>query len=207
MKGLFEIDARTWETPLTGTESRTVGRARLKHETYGRGYYRFEGTMGFEFYKVTRGRLPVTVLQRREGRRWKIWMVDDPLHWFGMESAVMDLPSGSVLCAGLGLGLMAHHLAERDDIDAITIVEWDQDVIDLISPTLPPDSRVTIVRDDFYEYIKRPDVAPQGILWDLAVGNPAETLGDFIRVEAMAAVYQPDAHLVRFGERRQPAFA
>lgn len=211
MDGLLEIDARDWRTPLTGTDERTVGHARLKADSYGRGHYRMEGTRGYEFYKVVKGRLPIMTLQRRHGRAWKTWMVDDPLHWWGMGERVADLPAGSVLCAGLGLGLMVHHLVRRDDITDITVVEIDPDVIELITPTLPVDDRVRIVEADYYEYIAALPFMwdgelplPDSVLWDLAVGSPDQTRSDFVKGQVLTTMSLPTAHLSMFGERRVP---
>lgn len=184
---LFEpndtIQIRSWRTPLTAAEARTVGEARLRHVRKTRGVYRFEGTKGFEFYQVTKP-FSCAILERRKssrGKSWQQWMTDDPLHWVAMRKLCNRLPAGRILVAGLGLGLMAHHLVRRRDIQRIQIVELSADVIQLISPTLPEDDRIEIKNDDFYNYIRRPSAkSNEAVLWDLAVGQPNETKDDFI---------------------------
>lgn len=198
-----EIDGRTWETPLTHQPLLTVGDARLTLKHY-RGTYYYEGTGGYEFYK-TNYWLPVIALQRKQGRSWKTWMVDDPLHWDGMAEAVAELPDGRILIAGLGLGLMLHHMAQSPRFTKIVVIEQSQDVINLIRPTLPKDDRVTIVCADFYRYIHDlQNCAPQfdGVLWDLAVGTPEDTIGPMLSARAAVAAFL-GVPLVQFGVRRR----
>lgn len=82
------IDGRTWRTPLTDVPLRTVRTARLKKSHY-RGTYHNEGIGGFEFWR-TGTWLPVIALQQKAGRRWKTWMVDDPVHWDGLHAAAIS---------------------------------------------------------------------------------------------------------------------
>lgn len=196
------VIAREWHTPLTGVE-RQHGAARLRADTYAKGIYPMEGIGGYEYVHVRGpGRMPVAVLQRRTPQGgWKTWMVDDPLHWDGMRERVMDLPPGRLLVAGLGLGLFAHHLMERPDITAIDVIEIDPDVIGLIEPTLPDDPRRRIVNADFYRYIREQQPQHDAVLWDLAVGGPEETRGDFYRALGEVTMHMPGAVLSCFGLR------
>ncbi len=166
-----------WKTPFTDLPVVEVGNARLGAKVYKRGFYAMEGMCGYDSYWV-RSRFKVRALERRSNDgSWKVWMVDDPLHWVGMKGYVEELPPGEILVGGLGLGLCLHHMAALDRFTKITVVEVDRDVIDLITPTLPSDDRVIIVRDNFYHYL-RPERKFDGILWDLAVGSPHEKVGD-----------------------------
>lgn len=178
-----------WETPLAGFAGREDGGARLYHTRYTRGVYPMEGVEGHPVYVVDKP-IMITQLQLREksggdlntdkyGRDWYTWMVDDPLHWYGMRERVRALPPGWVVCAGLGLGLMLHHLVQRDDISAITVVERNLDVIHLMEDIVPQDMRIGFVNDDYYEFIKYSDT-PDSVLWDLAVGGPGDTERDLL---------------------------
>ena len=203
---LIDIDGRRWSTPLTAVELRTVGTARLRQSHY-RGMYHANGVNGYEYWQ-TRYWLPVTSLQLKEGRRWNTWMVDDPVHWWGMREAVADLPAGRILVAGLGLGLMLHHMARQPRFTTITVVEQNPDVITLIRPTLPENDRVQIYDGDFYRWIERASangVTYDGILWDLAVGDPEDTRGDLLRGMALCALHLPGVPLRQFGIRKTPA--
>jgi hypothetical protein len=202
---VMEVEGRSWRTPLTGP-TRQSGSARLLRSSYSSGLFPMEGIGGYEVYEVV-GRLPVMALQRRTGKRggWQTWMVDDPLHWLGMEERVEDLPGGRILVAGLGLGLMLHHMASRDRFEAIDVIEIDWDVVELIGPTLPDDPRVTIVVDDWNRYVSETSVRYDGVLWDLAVGSPHETIVAMTQGRVMAGLFLPGAKLVRFGMRKEPA--
>jgi hypothetical protein len=198
-----EIDGRAWTTPLTAIPVQTVGKARLKRFHY-RGTYHHQGIGGFEFYR-TRSWLPVTGLQIREGRRWQTWMVDDPVHWDGMREAVADLPAGRILVAGLGLGLMLHHMATEPRFTEIVVIERNPDVIELIRPTLPPDPHVVIVHDDFYRYIRDAVRPYDGVLWDLAVGKALDVLGPMWEARMLVHLHLGNVPLRIFGTRKTPA--
>jgi hypothetical protein len=193
-----------WSTPVTG-KTRTVGRARLRRLSYaGPAFFSMEGTNGYDYFFVKR-RIPVMQLQRREGDEWRQWMVDDPLHWHGMHELVDDLPAGRVVCAGLGLGLMVHHLCARRDIEKVDVIEIDPDVIELIAPTLPKDARVTLIEDDFYRKLVQREITPQqydAILWDLAVGPATLARPELQRATILKSIYAPDMKLYPFGVRR-----
>lgn len=198
----IEISGIDWETPLTGLERRE-GRARLRESYYGRNQrHHLHGVHGAATYKVVDGSMPVMELQILDQRRWQTWMVDDPLHWFGMEEKVEDLPSGDVLVAGLGLGLMLHHMSNRrPDLGRITVVERSPDVVKLIRPTLPDDDRVEIVVADFYDHLERVTDPPASVLWDLAVGagDDPEVRRDFLVAKVRVAVALPGVPLFMFG--------
>lgn len=201
MTNMRVFQGRAWKTPLTAVPLRTVGTARLHRVNY-RGIYHMNGVDGSEFYRA-HGWMPVTVLQQRTKQSWKTWMVDDPVHWLGMREAVEDLPSGKILVAGLGLGLMLHHMATEPRFTAITVVERNPDVTALIRPTLPTDDRVAIISgNDFYDHLHNTTEVYDGILWDLAVGTQQETVGDFTRASVFCHVMAPESKLVRFGLRR-----
>lgn len=199
----LRLRAREWSTPLTGKDTQW-GDARLRPTTYRAGLYPMEGIEGYDYLRVQGpGRMPVTCLQRRSGERWETWMVDDPLHWYGMRQRVLTLPPGRLLVAGLGLGLFAHHLLERPDITEYVVVEIDPDVVDLMTAYLPDDPRRSIIRGDFYRVIAdwSSEWRPDAVLWDLAVGTPEATRGDFYRGFAAVMVAFPETHLSQFGLR------
>ena len=197
------IDGRTWKTPLTDVEMRTVRSARLKKVHY-RGTYYCEGVGGFEFWR-TPSWLPVVSLQQKAGRVWRTWMVDDPVHWDGMREAVGELTGRRVLVAGLGLGLMLHHIAEQSRFESITVVEINPDVVELIRPTLPKDQRVKIVVDDYYRMLRDGNSGRcDHVLWDLAVGGPECTRPELLRGWALTRAFFGCTPITQFGVRRTP---
>ena len=116
-------------------------------------------------------KFPVTTLKIAN----KTCMVDDPPHYLGMIEHSMAY-HGHVLCAGLGLGLIVHALNCNPDVTRITVVEREQDVIDLVQPCLPQD-KLTILHGDFWDladwYTLAEESKPDGVFYDLFVGDGA----------------------------------
>lgn len=128
-----------------------------------------------------------------------IVMEDDPPHWSAMQEIVPLLPPGRLLVAGLGLGLICWPLLERPDIPAIDIVEIEQDVIDLVTPLLPPDPRRTVIHDNYYRLIRHPAHTYSAIYWDMANGSPWEAAEDHFVARVATGLAMPDVPLYRFG--------
>jgi hypothetical protein len=138
------LEVRDWHT--VNFPMRKLGRAEITRETYPKGYYLMEGVGGYDLFHIP-SQITVNAL-RLNG---ETVMVDDPLHWYGMER-LADRAIGRVWVAGLGLGLIIHHLVKNRLVTSITVYEISQDVIDLISPSLPKDKRVGVeLSDALYE--------------------------------------------------------
>ena len=71
---------------------------------------------------------------------------------------------GDVLIAGLGLGMILHAILKKPSVQSVTVIEKFQDVVDLISPSLPRDSRLTVVTADIFEW-KPPDGRCYDVIW------------------------------------------
>ena len=59
---------------------------------------------------------------------------------------------GDVLVAGLGLGMIHQQLIENDDITSVTIVEKNQEVIDLVWEHCLKNEKFRLVHADIYEW-------------------------------------------------------
>lgn len=57
---------------------------------------------------------------------------------------------GDVLIAGLGLGMVVHGLKAKPEVNSVTVVEINHDVIELVRPSLPKD--VLVMHMDIHEY-------------------------------------------------------
>jgi len=159
------LEITTWETPCTENYPLTErGEASLEITYYEPGMYHMEGIKGYDYY-WTDFDLPVICLKIDN----EVWMVDDPLHWYAMGSYMEAAKPGHLLCAGLGLGLMLWHAVRMDKFLQITVVEQNEDVAELVWPLIPNDKRFNLIIGDYYNYA--PAVAPDCILWDLAVGD------------------------------------
>lgn len=85
------------------------------------------------------------------------WMAIKPNEIETM-GAPIEKARGRVLVYGLGIGYFAYMVSEKAEVDCITVVERDQNVIDLfcehILPQFPNKSKIQIVKSDAFEYAK-----------------------------------------------------
>lgn len=175
----FEVP-EYWRTPCTAYPEQTVGSARIHRDLYlANRYYYMNGVRGHKFF-VSDWRIPVTMMQVMDRKKWQTWMVDDPCHWIGMQDFAARLRPGRLLCAGLGLGLIVHAVMEKraDDISEIVVVEINPDVIKLIGPKLPGQDRLKIICQDFYEFVKNREPF-DNVVVDLWRGDGKKAFPDF----------------------------
>lgn len=59
---------------------------------------------------------------------------------------------GDVLIGGLGIGLIILAIQNKEDVDSITVIEKEKDIIDLVKPQLPLNNKVKIINSDVYEW-------------------------------------------------------
>ena len=159
----------TWKTPATAYPEARVGKAEIKTLCY-RGIYHAYGLCGHRFYQAKN--LSIRSLAIED----ETWMVDDPPHWWAMEDHARFY-QGHVLVAGLGLGLIVHALTNNDQVERITVVERERDVIDLVRPHLPQE-KLVIEHGDFWDWDW--DGQVDGVFFDLFVGD-----GAALRFEAL----------------------
>ena len=201
--GLIKISK--WRTPATDYPEKQINSARIVHGFYNRGLFYNYGVRGYKFFETTR-RIPVTSLEiKNDNGEWKTWMVDDVPHWWSMQDYARN-SIGRVLVAGLGLGLVVHELLNNVDIDSVTVVEKNKDVIDLISPLLPKVKGVKfqIINADFYDFIHESKEDFDRIIVDLWTSGSIEETRKIFReeVEPFAAylkIKYPDSSIVFHG--------
>lgn len=94
------------------------------------------------------------------------WMSDTPLEIEGHRPAI-KMAKGHVMVAGLGMGYVALEMAKKKSVEKITVVEIDQELIDLIYPRLEPhlQGKVRVVCQDLFKY--RPKVKFDSIWFDI----------------------------------------
>lgn len=200
------IQINKWKTPATDYPEKQVNSAKIVHGFYNYGYFHNYGVRGYKYFEVTK-QIPVTSLEIKDDKTkaWTTWMVDDPPHWWSMQDYARN-SIGRVLVAGLGLGLVAHELLNNVDIDSITIIENNKDVIDLISPLLPKAENVEfrIINKDFYDFVHESEENFDRIIVDLWIsGSKEETmriLNDEIRpFSYYMKMRYPDSSIVFHG--------
>lgn len=85
------------------------------------------------------------------------WMSVTPNEVYTMAGAISNA-NGKVLTLGCGIGYFAYMASLKDEVESVTIVEIEQDVIDLfekhILPQFQHKDKITIIKADAVEYMK-----------------------------------------------------
>ena len=167
---------RSYTSPATKYTPSSCGTVRLKRMMQKPGIYRMEGVEGYDYYWHDEP-IPITSIII-DG---KTWMVDDPLHWLGMQSLATH-SEGTTLCAGLGLGLLQHALkAQSKNFETIEI---NSKVCELMSRFTPTQKIHNI---DFFQFERtgRKFAEYNTVVLDIWAGNKEE-----IRYSDMIAAYE-----------------
>ena len=88
----------------------------------------------------------------------EVWMSITPNEINTMEKHIQKA-RGDVLVLGLGLGYYPFMISQKDEVKNITIVEMDQNIIDLFNkfllPLFPHKEKIHIVKGDAIDYLKK----------------------------------------------------
>lgn len=90
-------------------------------------------------------------------QKGRTWMSITPNEIFTMEKHI-EAAHGRVLTAGLGLGYFTYMCALKDEVESVTVIEGNSDVIDFFKQTILPQfgevqSKIKIIESDYYDYI------------------------------------------------------
>ena len=85
------------------------------------------------------------------------WMTITPSEIITMQDDIQDM-HGDICVFGLGLGYFAFMAGIKDNVSSITIIDNNQDIIDLFNehllPQFPCKEKITIINSDAFEYMK-----------------------------------------------------
>lgn len=81
---------------------------------------------------------------------WDCIMSDTPMEQ-RTNIEFVEKAHGNVLIAGLGIGMIVLPVMEKESVTSITIIEKEQDIIDMILPQLPVNSKVKVIHQDVFE--------------------------------------------------------
>lgn len=104
---------------------------------------------------------------------------------------------GRVLTLGLGLGYFAFHAIQKGEVQHLTVVERDRDVIDLfrsvLLPQFPNAEKLEIVQADAFDFLKDPKTLLQydsvfADLWH----DPSDGLDLYIRLRKIETKVKAD---------------
>ena len=94
-----------------------------------------------------------------------VWMSDTPMEFYKAWELIARAKGPKILVGGLGLGLVTHLLALRNDISEITVVELQEEVIQMVSPSL--NGKVKIIHGDFLVEVRRQEELFDTVIADL----------------------------------------
>ena len=75
-------------------------------------------------------------------------IMQDTTHEYDEHQPLWDNATGDVLIGGLGIGFVNQKLIDNPNVTSVTIVEKNQEVIDLVWNSCPKDGTFTIIQDD-----------------------------------------------------------
>ena len=101
-----------------------------------------------------------TVLYRKFGESW-LNIMQDTAQEYDEHTWLIPKMSGDILIAGLGLGVVNVGLLANDAVTSVTIIEKEQDVIDLVWDDCAKDDRFTLIHADISTW-----EIPDGSSWD-----------------------------------------
>ncbi|WP_188454809.1 hypothetical protein [Virgibacillus oceani] len=138
-----------------------VGNSELKYEIYKP----FEGFVCNDIVRTKEGRqVPQIGFFETEFRypaileNDRIWMTITPNEIETMKEPI-EQAFGHVLTFGLGLGYYAYMISEKDSVESITVVDNNEDVINLflkyVLPQFENAGKITIVKADAFEYAEK----------------------------------------------------
>lgn len=80
-------------------------------------------------------------------------VMSDSYHEYIEHQHLFDNACGNVLIGGLGLGFVNHYLINKPNITSVTIIEKEQEIIDMVWNFCPKDDRFVLIKDDVETYI------------------------------------------------------
>ncbi|MCV5648158.1 hypothetical protein OFN55_36090, partial [Escherichia coli] len=81
---------------------------------------------------------------RRLSNGWDVVMSNTPMEIRTCQDFI-ERATGRVLINGLGLGMVLHAILQKDDVTHVTVIEKEQDVINLVAASFATDLRVEII--------------------------------------------------------------
>ena len=90
------------------------------------------------------------------GTKDSVWMSINPNEIKTMDKHI-ELAKGDVLVLGLGMGYFPFMIANKEEVKSITIIEKDQNIIDLFNEFIFPQfnhkNKIKIIKDDAFSYL------------------------------------------------------
>lgn len=118
----------------------------------------------------------------------RCWMSITPNEIVTMKPSI-DEASGKVLTLGLGLGYYAYMTHLKDNVESVTIVEREPEVIDIfrnvILPQFDMPEKIHIVRADAFEFLENTDDGEYDYCFADIWQNPVDGMDDFLKARKL----------------------
>jgi len=106
----------------------------------------------------SRGNIEIRYIQNRDG----YYLYVDGIQWMATSSDLLhskdtlysqfDLAYGDVLLTGLGFGILAKALTQKEEVTSVTVIELNKDVIDQYISVNGLDEKLIIINDNALTY-------------------------------------------------------
>ena len=97
-----------------------------------------------------------------EGSSNTCWMTVEPFEIETFKQFIEEA-KGDVLLIGCGLGYAAYMLSEKEDVNSVTIIDYNQEVLDLFSEHILPQfknkEKINTIQGDGLEYLRQTDLS------------------------------------------------
>lgn len=157
----------------------------------------FEITKDNWYTIISDGILPgkyVSLNRKGMGHENSCMMSDTPMERFTNQEFINNA-TGNILIAGLGIGMLPAALVLKDDVSSITILENDQEIIDMVEPLLQKyvngHEKIHIIKANAYTFPLTYDGPKFDYLWlDIWADFP-NTEEDVEMFESLFSKYKP----------------
>jgi len=127
-------------------------------------------------WKEVRSLNPDTYTKLIDNRDKTIMMSDTPMEFDTQRGIIRDA-HGTVLIAGLGLGIVTLMIQDKPDVEKVFIVERYEGVIELVKPRIPLNNKVRLIVGDIFRWYPKKGVKFDTIyfdIWDNICGDDWE---------------------------------
>ncbi len=122
----------------------------------------------------------------------EVWMSITP-NEINTMAPYISQAKGNVLVLGLGLGYYPFMISEKEEVKSITIVELDQNIIDIFKknllPLFPHKDKIKIIKGDALDYLKNNKSHYDCIFADLW-HNPEDGLPLYIKIKKLENLHR-----------------
>lgn len=146
--------------PVEGKEFKIVHHELTQREINFHKFWDF-----INAHRESDGQEPGTIVQLRN--KYGTVMMSDTEMERRTSTYFLIKANGDVLIGGLGLGMVLLAVQAKEEVNSITVVELQQEIIDLVVPQLPLNGKVNVVCGDVFTWYPPKGVKYNTIYFDI----------------------------------------